>query len=367
MNIPLQGRTDGLIIGIPGQPFRGPQTRVRSRAHPDGAGAQQQIDVLTTLAVVETASVYTIRVLSTTPGVPFDTSYSVTTASTAGTALQDLLLARLLGDPLLGLVISKVVELTSLTLGITWAAGVVGTISITANPGTDLSIASTAAGWTQYRYGRFCEIVAGQIRPISFAGGPTVVYNVSTNATPANASATLSIDGRDFVWSAASGASAALTAAAIQAAIVALVPANTSVVVASPLITVSAGPGSSLGSTPVKTSSTLVVDTTQTAATRMVQEFAIVLQDYQTAPLEVASGITSLVGPRPGTAPLVGKTSGIEWVVERSPTDATPTDGAPVYAGADGIPLVTPAASTVRIPGARWTSLTSAAVGVLEY
>lgn len=360
--------TNGAAPTKPGF-YRGLVALALLSACADAAAIRQQVDVITALTVVETASVYTTRIVSTRAGVTFDRSYSVTTTGTTAAALIDLIDAALRADEDLGRLITLIEQPTTETLRLTWAMERTGTITFTANPGTDLSVATTAAGFTQYLFGQAVQLsqsgAALLARNPLGTGGGTIVVDLATNNTAQAISWDMTVtapDGtvRQQAVTATSDTTAALTIAALVVALEAAFPeADVEITTADEVITVTFPPGYSPARTSPIVDGTVVLTAVTTPA-EALPEIGIVHYDRQhTAPVENPTGPTEATGPRPGMTFNVvrGPNRGIEYIVPLA--SGSPAMGGPVYADTSGGWHAAAAAGRTFCRGLRWGSYIS--------
>lgn len=360
--------TNGAAPAKPGF-YRGLAALALLSACADAAAVRQQVDVITSLSLVENASVYTVRIVSTRAGVTFDRSYSVTTTGTTGAALIDLIDAALRADEDLGRLITLIEQPTTETLRLTWAMDRTGTITFTANPGTDLSVATTAAGFTQYLFGQGVQLSqsGGAVTAQNPAGtgGGTLVVDLATNNTAQAISWDMTVtapDGtvRQQAVAATSDTTAALTIAALVVALEAAFPeADVEITTADEVITVTFPPGYSPARTSPIVDGTVVLTAVTTPADPL-PEIGIVHYDRQhTAPIENPTGPTEATGPRPGMAfQVVRRGAGnLEYIVPLA--SGSPAMGGPVYVDTSGGWHAAAAAGRTFAQGLRWGSYIS--------
>lgn len=334
----------------------------------DGAGVRQQVDLITTNGTVENGAAYSIRAVSSTAGVNFDTTWSFTTAATGGEALLDGLIAAILADPYYGRVFALVEKVSATQMRITWAGGRAGTISFPANPTTDLSNASTAAGFTQYAWGDLVAVgqSSGNLsarHPLGTGGGEfavTLATNNNSQGISFDLLVTDPLGAQTHVpFAATSAASAALTIAALVTALETALPlAAVEITTVNEEITVTMPPGYSIvRSSPIVDGT--VVLTTDSEPPAALPEIGIVTHDRaHTAPVESVSGPAEATGPCAGMPFTVLRHSGgggIEYIVPLS--SGSPAMGGPVYVDTDGGAHAAAAAGRTLAPRLRWGSL----------
>jgi hypothetical protein len=330
----------------------------------DAAGVLQQVDLIS-IAGAENSSAYSIRAVSSTPGVNFDATWSYTTdGSATATELQEGLIAAIEADAAHGRVFSRVEAVSTNQIRITWAGGRAGTLSFPANPTTDLTTATTAAGFTAYEFGEAVQIGAnGTAGYAPGTGGGTIVWDLTTNNNSQAITASFTVaapDGSISIVnvSATSSSTAALTTDAIIAAFTSAFPLGSVVeTTADDVVTVTLPPGYSAVRTAFSTGT--VVATLVTAVGSPLPEIGIVLRDRScTAPLESITGPASVVGPVAGTPFNVLRASGgIEYIVPVA--SGTPAIGGPVYVDNAGGWHAAAAAGRTFARGMRWGSYTS--------
>ena len=376
---PLAGASPDIQFGL-GRVFRAVNPRINAKSYLDAEGVKVQSTVVSVGGAGNTAT-YSLRLLSTTAGLPYDKTFSFTTdASGTAEELRDGLRAAILADPSTGLFLTAInVDTAEFTL--VFAGSRTASISFPANPSTHLTGATVAPGFVQYLYGQAVEKVASpSSTPAALASSGirnpvlptlgTLVLTVDTNANSETSVSSLAhsysdgqIGGVD-VLSSASGASASATATLIGAAAEALWP-NASVVVASPNVTVTFPAGEEVAIVVGPTNSgSLAVSGVVTAA-GAVPELALIVDAYDTAPLESRTGVTSVLGPIPGSAPLCAGQSGTtEWVVTAPGTSFASSR---VYADISGVLYDAPSVARVPFNGPKWSAILDSTQATLEY
>lgn len=377
--IPVGGPTSDLPVGLVGQPIRTVPDRENKVARADAAGVLQQSSVVTVGGAGNSAT-YSLRILATDNGSAFDTTYTVTTDGSGTIAeLRDLLYDAMIADAALGVVVSGI-ALTTGVLTLSWAAGRSGTVTFPLNPSTHLTVATTAAGFAQYTYGRFVEVVelVGQpanlvgegIQPITAIDGGKLALTIETN-TSSQTSTTVVLhsysDGRLPVTetlAVSSSSTAALTAAAIVAAAESLwTEADVEITIAAEEVTITLPPGEELAVISVTNTSTLDISVATTAAV-VVPKLALVIDAHNVDPIPSRTGITTVTGPLPGRPVLTADPTGhsTEWAIVAPGTSLASTR---VYADASGI-YDAPAIGRLPVAAARFTRIYGAIAG-LEY
>lgn len=372
---PIAGPLADQPVARIGQIIRSVGSRTNLKARLDAAAVRAQVTVITVPATVDNAAVYSIRVLSTTPGLPYDETFSFTTASTTGTAAIAGLIAAMEAESSLGLLVSGIAA-GATTITLTGSdPGRTFTVSYPSNATTtiDLSTASTTApGYSTYLYGQAVQVVDVSGQPVGMGTTEgvqdpaiptraTLVANIATNTNSQTSTVRVTrtyADGRPAtvdVLVVASGASAALTTAAIVAAAEALWPtANVAITVVDDVVTVTFPAGESVGIISVANTSTLDIAYSTTAAADLPR-FALVVDSYDVAPTlpGYLSGGTDVTGPLGGTPPLTADPSGsTEWCVATPGTSLASTR---VYVDTDGVLYDSPAYARIPWPEARWT------------
>jgi hypothetical protein len=356
---PLAPGANPLVPGF----SRGMATLALITAFADASGVRQQVTTLTFAASVENAAVYSVRVLSTTPGITFDTTYTVTTASTDGEDLRDQILAEMQADDQLGRLVASLTTVSTtqivMTFAMTSSSSVSANVTDPLDPGTDITVSTVAAGWTQYLFAQAVQIGQSGITNPTIAGGGTITWDLTTNNNSQAITASFTVQAPDgsisiVNVSATSSSTAALTTDAIIAAFTSAFPlATVAETTPDDVVTVTLPPGYSAVRTAFSTGT--VVATLVTAVGSPLTEIGIVHDDMHTAPTEAASGPTlDPVGPRPGTYVSVVRPNGggAEYLVPLA--SGTPVQGAPVYVDTSGGWHAAMAAGRRIAPRLRW-------------
>jgi hypothetical protein len=367
---PLAGSSPDLTRASLGSLIRGSVPLQGLQAYADTAGVRAQSVVVSHAGTVDNAAAYSLRFVSTTEGLPLDVTVSFTTASTSGAALDAGLKAAILAESSLGLLVTGVTVGTN-EITIAFADGRSATVTAPSNSTTtaDLTVTSTAAGWTQYSWGEAAEIVALSpllstqydqgIRPPVLPTLGTAVITLTTNTNSQTYTAVYLhtyADGQaahsdKLVVS--SAASAALTTAAIVAAAEALWPtASVAITTADSVVTVTFPAGEAVAVISEANTSTLAIATATTEAGDL-PVLGLVVRTEDEEPLPVRLGVTSLTGPQQGTAPLVARGTGAQWAVTAPGTSFA---GSRVYVDTSGVLYDAPSVARIPWPEARWVA-----------
>lgn len=354
---------DGAAFGVHISGVPGTERHVAA-LDADGATAQ-----VSTVAIngATNSSTYTLRIDDTTPGTA-GRSWTIS-AETDGdatqTELRDALFDAFLdssSDVFTLVHVSKGTNQLLIT-GSTVEARF--TVTLTANPNADLAVSTVAgAGFGQYLYGRAYEVVeVGQVGPLS---GPilaktavrrpqlptraALVFDVDTNANSQSTTAIIAYTPyggtvQMRTVTAASGADAAATAAAIETALGTAFP-EAVVVEESPEVTATFRAGDQVSVVSVTNSGGLVVTATASAG-GAIPEFAICIQ-------EGCSEYGTLQGPQGPTAalaPLVAlRSTGHVYSVPCPSGVADPRGQAYVETDGASAGLIFTASGATRIP-----------------
>lgn len=368
---PLAGSDPGLIRAALGTVIRGTLPPQGVQAMPDMDGVRAQSTAIGVPATVDSGATYQIRVLGTTEGIPFDQTYSFTTSSTSGSACRDGLIAAMRADSALGIFVASITAGTNLiTLG--FADGRTAAVSAPSNATTtvDLTVTTTAPGWTSYTWGRAAQVVAASpLLSTQYDQGvqlpvlPTLGTLVLTLATNTNSQTFTGVylhtygDGqppKTETLTVSSAATAALTTAAIVTAAAALWPtASVEITTADEEVTVTFPAGEQVTIISEVNTSTLDIGGAVTAAGDL-PELCLIVQNHDEEPIPVRSGVTSLTGPAQGSAPLTARgTADVQWCVTAPGTSFA---SARVYVDASGVLYDAPAVTRIPWPGARWVT-----------
>lgn len=374
---PQSGPEEGENLGL-GQLYRSVGPRVNAEAYLDADGIQDQSSVIA-IGGATNDGVYTVRIQSTTSGFVFDESYSYTADASATVAeIRDGLIALIQADSASGILISDVAAGTA-SITLAGASRRTFSVSFTSNPNTDLSVTSTAPGYTQFYFGRAFAVAPEPDANVASKGAsaiviPTVatlVLSVDTNANSETSTVVLSHSYSDGQPSgadtlvAASGASASATATALGAAAEALWP-NATVEVASPDVTVSFPAGESVAVVNGPTNTGSLVVTAVTTAAGAVPGLRLCLDSYDVAPVENRLGVTSVAGPIPGLGGVLGAapSGSSEYVID---APGTLTAGSRAYCDADGVFYDSPAVDRVPFKDGKIGKNLDSLSATLEY
>lgn len=378
--IPVAGAVADFPNARVGGVVRAVNSRINTEAYLDASGQKEQASIIG-IAGAANSSEYSVRIQSTTDGVSFDATYSYTTDSGATQgALRDGLIAAMQADPALGILVAGI-EAGTNQIALTGAALRSFSVTFPANPSGHLSVSTTAAGWTQFYYGRAYELlaVAGNpsqllakgIREPVIPTAATLVITLATNDDAQTSSTALLHNYSDGQAPAAetlaftSAATAALTIAALIAAAEALWPSATveeSTPNSEVTVTFPGGEDVQIISGPTN-SGTLATSAAATAAGD-VPELVLCIDEGSTDPVSVRTGITSVIGPDPGTAILCAAESGsTAWCV---PAPGAALAGTRAYVDSAGIIYDAPAADRVPFAAARFSSILDSDRAALE-
>lgn len=376
---PVAGASPDTSYGL-GRPISGVMGQFVAGAYLDAAGLRQQTDTIT-VGGATNDGVYTLRIQSTTSGISFDESYSFTADASATIAeVRDGIVAVLRANSALGILISEIDDSVTAKFTLNGAAQRTFSLSFTANPGTDLSNASVAPGFTQYSYGQAVEVVAAPssipsqlsalgVQNPSLPTLGTLVLTIDTNADAQTSTIVLShgysdgtLPGADTIV-VTSGADTAATAAAIEAAFLLKFPASSQQTAGSD-VTITFPAGEEVSVISIANTGALAVSGVSTAAGDL-PELALVIDAGNVAPNSTAAP-TSVTGPTPGTAVSCAKSSGgnVQWVI---PTTGASVSGSKVYADTSGVLYDSKAIDRIPFNGPVFRSVISSTQDALEY
>jgi hypothetical protein len=383
---PIAGSSADQPVARIGQIIRSVGGRVNLQSRLDAAGVRAQVTVISVPATVDNAATYQIRIVSTTPGLELDVTVEHLTAATTGSLCRNGLIAAIEAESSLGLLIASAAPGTNIITLTGADPGRTFTVSYPSNATTTVDLSttsSTAPGYSTYLYGQAVEVVEVSGQPTGMrAQGvqdpelptrATFIANIATNTNSQTSTVRVThtyADGRPATidtLEVSSGASAALTTAAIVAAAEALwTDASVAITVVDDVVTVTFPPGESVGVISVVNTSTLDIAYSTTAAADLPQ-LALVVDSYDVAPNPPTylGGGTDVTGPRGGTPPLTADASGsTEWCVT---TPGSTLAGTRVYVDTDGVLYDAPAVDRIPWPQARWTRVYDATRAGLEF
>lgn len=372
--LPQRGSSTIGSVSI-GRPIRAVGDRINVEAYSDGAGVQSQSSVIS-IANATNSSEYSIRFLSTAAGVDTDETVSYTTeGSTSQVALRDGLIAAIEASPALGYLIAGI-EAGTNEIAVTGAADRSFAVSFPANPSTHLTAATTAAGFTQYLYGRAVEcyeiasILAGKaIRKPSVGSGGALVLTLDVNTTAQTSTTTVLVTHADgsvetkVLTVTSSTTATATTAAILAAAQIAFPTAVSAITTADSEVTVTFPTGDQVAilSGPVNSST---LDITAATTDGSASPLRLVVDDYSTAPLETRGTMSQALGPVPGQAINGAAPSGSTiWEADGSSRALSSTR---VYVDANGVLYDAAAAGRRLWVEARWLGQLEANRNALE-
>jgi len=342
---PRAGRLIGGLIGL-----------ALLASYPDADAQQLQVSTVTAGGATG-ATAYSLRVVSTTSGVVFDRTYSVTTAgSTSAALLAEQLEGELRDDAALGALVSDISR-SSGVITITGADRRTFAVTFPVNPSTHLSVSTVAPGYQTYLYGRAVEITAAGARKPVLPTRATVTWDLTTNNNSQAISTRFAVvnalgvvSSRTF--SATSGANAGATTTAIVAALGVTFPeASVAITVVDDVVVATLPPGYSVAQTDALTLGT-VVATIAIAAPAALPQLALVHVDGVTPAQESWTGPADVLGPIPGSPVQVWQpTGGIEMAVS---APGSVSLGAPVYCDTDGVLYDSVSPTRILLRGVTW-------------
>lgn len=329
-------------------------------------GATLQSDLIS-VAGAEASSLYSVRFLNTAPNRQglFATPSYTTDSSTSATELRDGLIAAIDADGLAGSMVAVSAVSTDQILVI-WLQGQKGTISFPANPTTDLTQASVTAAlpFPIFYFGRAVQVVDSMsVQAISseavinptLAGGPTIVFDLTTNNTAQSLSADILVNGVLYDFAATSSTTADLTLAAVATGLetAGFAASQITTDLTGDTVTVQLPPGST-GSVANQALGTVVATWAVTAPTAYAQ-FALVCDGEQPPCLCVDEG--QGYASAAGGVLTANPSGGTVWAVPFS--ESSVITGGPVYVETtvgDNLGKLYTASSATRIlwPEAKW-------------
>lgn len=303
---------------VPGGVVAGnPTVASHTRTLIDQDGPIVQVDDINVTGA-ENSETYTVRFAGNDPmSNPLTLDISAETdGSATQTELRDALIAAINATPAIFFLIEKVEAGTNKVV-VTWKDGATGAISFPVNPTTDLTLTSVqSASDVRYFYGYAAKEVAnasasdamhnGGASKLTALAGPVLTLSVDTNADAQAFSGSLliSLPGEEsfvFEFDGTSGASAALTSAAISAAID-LSAYGVENTVASPDVELAFPVGATVSVLSLTAGGSLDIGTAAEAGDAMPALF-LCIQAYQAA---VADDLKGPQANRPISAAFVG-------------------------------------------------------------